>query len=72
MDVPALLTLGGCERHEKEEDYHKFLKFGHPEKIPLLIRKKNQIVICPKDADRKANSVDPDQTALLSGSTLLA
>ena len=32
-------------------------------------------VVCPKDADGMANSVDPDQTAMdavLSGSTLFA
>ena len=27
--------------------------------------------MCPKDADRMANSVDPDQTDVLSGSVLL-
>ena len=28
--------------------------------------------MCSKDADRMANSVDPDQTAPLAGSTLIA
>ena len=56
----------------------KILKFWIPKKLDVITLKSESCgfttVICPKDADGMANSVDPDQTAPLgavwSGSTL--
>ena len=55
----------------------KFLNIRTPEKNAVLILKwLYHRVLCPKDADKMANSVDPNQTAplgaVLSGSALFA
>ena len=45
----------------------EFLIFRTPENFSVIAlnfeQRSNQRVICPKDADRMANSEDPDQTA---------
>ena len=62
-------------RHERVTV--KFLNNWTPEKIAVITLKIEQSgftieVMHPNDADRMANSVDPDQTAAISGSTLFA
>ena len=54
----------------------KFLNFRTPGKLccnlpKIQTKRQNLRVFCPKDANGKANSEDPDQTATLGVKTLI-
>ena len=66
-DITAM--PGRTELKEKQHNTVKFLKFDHPNNCcnycKIRTRWLYHRVVSPKDADRMANNVDPDQTAPL-------
>ena len=58
-----MMTKVFCEIHFSDSLYHENPKISDTQKIAVMILKLKLHSNGPKDADRTANSVEPDQTA---------